>query len=67
MTAPKRIKGPRIKHTVRVPKEMAERMKQQRSFAIEETYDEAMSRILHECEESGLNFDHEFGKYLAGI
>lgn len=33
----------------------------------DESYDEAMARILRHCEEEGLNFDHEFGKYLAGI
>ena len=57
MTAPKYIKGPRIKNTIKVPTD----------YLVEETYDEAMIRIMDYCEDEGLNFDHEMGKYLAGI
>ena len=32
-----------------------------------ETYDEAMVRIMAECDESGESFDHAFGRWLGGI
>ena len=67
MTTPNRFKGPRIKNTSKMPVHMAEQIISAYYIEEEETYEEAMDRILEECEKSGLNFDHEFGKYLAEI
>lgn len=32
-----------------------------------DSYQQALDWIWDYCEEEGLNFDHEFGKYLGGI